>query len=107
MNSVKDFFEKYNLHLEGATIIVGVSGGPDSMALLNFLHTQFGRASVIIAAHVDHSFRGAASEEDMRFVQAYCETERITCETVKIDVSAYAEMNSLNKQAAARTRWNI
>ncbi|WP_406621228.1 tRNA lysidine(34) synthetase TilS [Bacillus atrophaeus] len=102
MNSAKDFFEKYNLHLEGATIIVGVSGGPDSMALLNFLHTRFGRTSVIIAAHVDHSFRGAASEEDKRFVQTYCETERITCETVKIDVSAYAETNRLNKQAAAR-----
>lgn len=99
MNSVKDFFIKHNLTLKGATIIVGVSGGPDSMALLHVLHTLYGRSANVIAAHVDHRFRGAQSEEDMRFVQAYCEAEQIKCETAQINVTAYAEKNGLNKQA--------
>lgn len=38
----------------------------------------------------------------MKFVQSYCEAEHILCETVQIDVSAYAKKNKLNKQAAAR-----
>lgn len=102
MKSVKDFFNKHNLTLKGATIIVGVSGGPDSMALLHALHTLCGRSANIIAAHVDHRFRGAESEEDMRFVQAYCKAEQLACETAQINVTAYAREKGLNKQAAAR-----
>ncbi|MGY0657007.1 tRNA lysidine(34) synthetase TilS [Bacillus subtilis] len=102
MKSVKDFLNKHNLTLKGATIIVGVSGGPDSMALLHALHTLCGRSANVIAAHVDHRFRGAESEEDMRFVQAYCKAEQLVCETVQINVTAYAQEKGLNKQAAAR-----
>lgn len=72
------------------------------MALLHALHALYGRSANVIAAHVDHRFRGAQSEEDMRFVQAYCEAEQIKCETAQINVTAYAEKNGLNKQAAAR-----
>lgn len=102
MKSVEDFFKTYHLQAEGETIIAGVSGGPDSMALLSMLNKHFGHSSVIIAAHVDHQFRGPESEEDMKFVQSYCEAEHILCETVQIDVSAYAKKYKLNKQAAAR-----
>lgn len=91
MKSVKDFLNKHNLTLKGATIIVGVSGGPDSMALLHVLHTLCGRSANVIAAHVDHRFRGAESEEDMRFVQAYCKAEQLVCETAQINVTAYAQ----------------
>lgn len=54
MKSVEDFFKTYHLQAEGETIIAGVSGGPDSMALLSMLNKHFGKSSVIIAAHVDH-----------------------------------------------------
>ena len=52
-----------------APIVVAVSGGPDSMALLHFL-IQWKKGSPVIAAHVNHGLRGTASDEDAVFVRA-------------------------------------
>ncbi|MEC1368348.1 tRNA lysidine(34) synthetase TilS [Bacillus licheniformis] len=102
MKSIEDFMKKYELSFDGVTLIAGVSGGPDSMALLHALHHTVPASATLIAAHVDHMFRGEESERDMRFVQDYCEAEGIQCEAVQIDVLAFAAENNLNKQAAAR-----
>ncbi|HET9950362.1 MAG TPA: tRNA lysidine(34) synthetase TilS [Candidatus Eisenbacteria bacterium] len=66
----------------GAPIVVAVSGGPDSMALLHFMLEwakgagRLGRPDVddaaaprIVAAHVNHGLRGAESDEDAEFVR--------------------------------------
>ena len=100
MKSIEDFMKKYELSFDGVTLIAGVSGGPDSMALLHALHHTVPASATLIAAHVDHMFRGEESERDMRFVQDYCEAEGIQCEAVQIDVLAFAAENNLNKQAA-------
>ncbi|MGN9863306.1 tRNA lysidine(34) synthetase TilS [Bacillus swezeyi] len=102
MKSIEDFIKKYELAFDGVTIIAGVSGGPDSMALLHALHHMIPGTATLIAAHVDHQFRGEESEKDMRFVQDYCAAEGIRCEAQQIDVQKYASEKSLNKQAAAR-----
>ncbi|MFN2748249.1 tRNA lysidine(34) synthetase TilS [Bacillus sp. z60-18] len=102
MKTIEDFMKKNDLSFDGTTIIVGVSGGPDSMALLHALHHSIPETATLIAVHVDHMFRGRESEEDMRFVEQYCRAEGIYCEARQIDVGKYASENSLNKQAAAR-----
>jgi tRNA(Ile)-lysidine synthase len=66
-----------------APVVVAVSGGPDSMALLHAMlawreRTKHGstpgeRAPRVIAAHVDHGLRGSASDEDAAFVRAQAE----------------------------------
>ncbi|MBS4162508.1 tRNA(Ile)-lysidine synthetase, partial [Klebsiella pneumoniae] len=58
MKSIEEFMKKNDLSFDDATIIVGVSGGPDSMALLHALKRMIPGSASLIAAHVDHMFRG-------------------------------------------------
>lgn len=102
VKSIVDFLNKHRLSLKNKTIIVGVSGGPDSIALLHALKSTIPGSSRLIAAHVDHMFRGEESAKDLRFVQRFCESESIDCEAVQIDVSQFAKEKQMNKQAAAR-----
>ncbi|MCY8026742.1 tRNA lysidine(34) synthetase TilS [Bacillus sonorensis] len=102
MKSIEEFMKKNDLSFDDATIIVGVSGGPDSMALLHALKRMIPGSASLIAAHVDHMFRGLESEQDMRFVKDFCKAEGTLCEALQINVQKYAAEKNLNKQAAAR-----
>lgn len=99
---IVDFLNKHRLSLKNKTIIVGVSGGPDSIALLHALKRTVPGSARLIAAHVDHMFRGEESKTDLRFVQRFCESEKIECEAVQMNVSQFAKAEQMNKQAAAR-----
>ena len=55
----------------GETVLTGVSGGPDSVALLKALRALAGRLRLrLIVAHVHHGLRGPAADDDQRFVEA-------------------------------------
>jgi len=103
MDKVRAFIDRHRLLTEGATVIVGVSGGPDSLALLHFLCSLRDEKRLrIVAAHVDHMFRGRESEEEMEFVKRFCAEHRILCEAVQIDVPAFQRRMGLGVQEAAR-----
>ncbi|TYR78216.1 tRNA lysidine(34) synthetase TilS [Priestia megaterium] len=100
---VHQFIEKHQLLPAHSTVVVGVSGGPDSLALLHFLWSQSHDKHLnLIVAHVDHMFRGEESMKDMDYVQAYCEKLGVRCEATQIDVTAYQQQNMLSSQVAAR-----
>jgi tRNA(Ile)-lysidine synthase len=88
---------------QGDVVVVAVSGGPDSVALLHVLFSlspKFGWKLVV--AHVDHQFRGEESAAEADFVADIAARWAIPCEIGHIDVPAYIEKNSINGQAAAR-----
>lgn len=98
-----EFIDKHNLLPINATVLVGVSGGPDSLALLHFLHReQVHRSLNLVALHVDHMFRGAESKNDLEYVQAYCRDAGIAFEGVSIDVTTYQKKHKVSAQVAAR-----
>ena len=100
---VKAFLERHGFQLNNMSIAVGVSGGPDSLALLHFLSEQRERNSLkIVAVHVDHMFRGEESYQDALFVQDFCEKRDIPFEMKRIDVPAYMRETGLSSQQAAR-----
>lgn len=103
MDKVRAFIDRHGLLSKGATVIVGVSGGPDSLALLHvFLSLRDEWKLRLVAAHVDHMFRGRESEEEMEFVKHFCAEHRILCETAQIDVPAFQRRTGLGAQEAAR-----
>lgn len=68
----------------GATLIAGVSGGADSMALLHLLHSHAPeRQWKLLAAHLNHGLRGAESDADEALVAAYCAHAAIPLELAR------------------------
>jgi tRNA(Ile)-lysidine synthase len=100
---VNKFIQDYDLLHKDSTIIVGVSGGPDSLALLHFLYTKQQALGLrLIVVHVDHMFRGKESEQEMFFVKEICHQYRIPFEGKQINVTSYKEENNKSSQVAAR-----
>ncbi len=106
--AVNAFIKKHSLLSEGAVVVVGVSGGPDSLALLHFLNKELKQLQLtIIAAHVDHMLREEAMEE-YQFVENYCLNEGITFEGIRANVTEYKEEHGVSLQVAAREcRYNF
>ncbi|MFD0962088.1 tRNA lysidine(34) synthetase TilS [Paenibacillus chungangensis] len=89
---------------EGDSIIVAVSGGPDSMALLHMLHRASAEYSLcLVAAHVNHGFREESAAE-MEVVRAYTAQLGVPCVTAELELREYITDNRLNLQAAAREK---
>ena len=103
LQDVDHFIQKHDLLHHGDTVVIGVSGGPDSMALLHYLlHVSTHLKLTIVAAHIDHGLRGTESAEDLEFVKQYCEREDILFESSTVDVIGYKEQHQLTTQVAAR-----
>lgn len=93
-----------NLELEGlsrtARYLVGVSGGRDSVALLDaLLEAGFKR---LIVCHLNHGLRGRAAAADARFVVALAARLGLECELGKVDVTALSAEAGESLETAAR-----
>ena len=85
------------------TVLVAVSGGPDSLALLRGLRAlKIAGDGRLVAAHVNHQLRGSESDEDERFVREQCESLGLPCEVGKAPVAAIADEQGDGIEAAAR-----
>ncbi|WP_078378374.1 tRNA lysidine(34) synthetase TilS [Sutcliffiella halmapala] len=102
-SNVSTFIQKHDLLPEKSVVVVGVSGGADSISLLHYLYNlRIEKDLKLVVAHVDHMFRGKQSEEDLLFVQTECEKRNIPFEAKQIDVPAYQHEHKLSAQVAAR-----
>ena len=79
-NKLKNTIEKFNLLNKEDKVLVAVSGGPDSISLLNILH-ELGYN--ICTAHINHGIRENA-DNDERFVKEFCEIRNIPCFIKKV-----------------------
>ena len=68
MKEAKEYLEK--LLNDGDTVVIGLSGGPDSMCLLDLLQKQRKKIK-IICAHINHNIR-EESKDELIFVSNYC-----------------------------------
>lgn len=100
---VEAFLARHSFALEHKQIVVGVSGGPDSLALLHYLWRQREKWDLsLVVAHVDHMLRGEESYEDALFVKSYCEQLSIPFEMARIDVPELMAQTGDSVEIAAR-----
>jgi tRNA(Ile)-lysidine synthase len=87
----------------GASTLVGVSGGADSLALLHLLAGW--RRSLKLTLHaatLDHGLRGEAGAADASFVESLCHQLGVPCMRDFVDVPALAALEGIGIEAAGR-----
>ena len=95
--------KKNNMIESGDTVIVGVSGGADSLCLLHVLNTLKSELNIkLFVAHLNHQFRGIEADMDGEFVAKTCIAWDIPYIIRTFDVSAYAKEQGLSSEEAGR-----
>lgn len=85
----------------GDSLVIGVSGGPDSMCLLNILVKQTKIPCTIQVAHINHQIREEA-DQDEEYVRQYCKKNNINFYAKRIDIIKYANTNKIGTEEAGR-----
>lgn len=104
-NKVLKTIKKYNLIENGDKLVLAVSGGPDSIAMLNILKELQEEQSKlnfeIVVAHINHMIRKEA-KEDEEYVRDYCQKNKIRFYSKSIDVQKIANNNKIGTEEAGR-----
>lgn len=101
-DKVLNTIKRYEQIKSGDTIVVGVSGGPDSICLLNVLKNLQNELKItIVVAHINHMIRKEADSET-EFVQDFCEQRDIKCFVKKADVLQIAKEKKLGTEEVGR-----
>ena len=91
------------LILPGSHVLVALSGGADSTALLCLLLDIAGQYPLTLSCvHVEHGIRGGESLEDLAFVRALCREKGVPLYAAHVDVPAYARAHGCGMEDAAR-----
>lgn len=106
MNSLekfKNFIEENNLIEKGDSIVSAVSGGSDSVFMLEMLLAIKDEYDLkIIVSHVNHGLRGAEAQRDEDFVKSLAKKHDLIYEVEHIDMAGYAKEHSLTCEEAGR-----
>jgi len=103
LQRVRKTIERHNLLAGGDTVVVGVSGGPDSLCLLHIL-CRLGNdyALALHVAHLNHCLRGAEADEDQAFVVELADRWGLPAHAESQDIAALAKERKLAVEEAAR-----
>ena len=102
INRIYDYMIRNKMIEESGCIIAAVSGGADSMCLLEILRELRTKAGFQLRVlHVHHGLRESA-EGDLEYVAGYCEAAGIPFEAVRVDAAGNAAENGLSVEEAAR-----
>lgn len=100
MNRIIKAITEHQLLEDTDKIVVGLSGGADSVALVHYL--KFVLKYTVVACHVNHNLRGDESERDMQFVKRLCKKWDIPLVVESVDITAIAQQNRLSLEQAGR-----
>ena len=94
---------KYEMIRPGDCVLVGFSGGADSLCLLVMLRDLSEELSCTVSAlHVHHGLRGERADRDAEFCREYCEKEKIPFSVRCVDTMARVKAKGESAEEAAR-----
>jgi len=95
--------KEYNLFRANDTVLLGVSGGPDSVALLSLIFDANcinPTCSSIFIAHLNHLIRGKESEEDAQFVSDLAKKFKLSIVSERRDIKKIARERKMSLEEA-------
>ena len=95
-----DTVSRYGMLKEGTSVLVAFSGGADSSLLLSLLSQTDG--ITVAAAHLNHGIRGEEALRDEYFCRRFCDENRITLYTKRVNIPLLARENGLGVEESAR-----
>lgn len=98
-SKVEKFIRDKNLLKDNSTVILGVSGGADSVVLLDVLYKA---GYQLVVAHCNFHLRAEESMRDEVFVRQISKDRNLTCRVINFDTVKYAEQHSISIEMAAR-----
>lgn len=100
---VKKIIERYNMFSPGDRVLVGVSGGPDSVCLLHILNRcRKDMALSLHVVHINHGIRKRESKREEKFVSHLAGRMGLPITVKSLDVPSYARRKKLTVEEAAR-----
>lgn len=108
-NKIKNFINKYKLIPQGSKVVLGLSGGPDSVFLLHFLAQlkQEGAIEEIVAAHLDHGWREESAKE-AQFCLELAKKYDIICQVKKLsDLQLNLKFDGSKEDLGRRARRHL
>jgi len=103
ITTVRETMRRYSMVSPRDSVLVAVSGGPDSVCMLHVLielRNEFGYD--VKVAHLDHQFRGEESQRDAEFVKELAGRFDVPCFTHEENVPRFLMSNAMSAQDAAR-----
>jgi tRNA(Ile)-lysidine synthase len=103
VNKVISATTRHAMLSHGDRILIGLSGGPDSVCLLHILMILRGKYNLDLhALYIDHGLRPGETDREVEFCRKICEQHGTPFITKSIDVKSHAKTGKLNIQEAAR-----
>ncbi|SHO48254.1 tRNA lysidine(34) synthetase TilS [Anaerocolumna xylanovorans] len=102
-NKVKQYIDNYKMLEKGDQIIVGVSGGADSVCLFHvLLELQREYELTLYVIHVNHGIRGEEALRDEEYVRELCRKEKASFTAVYKDIPLLAKEGGMSLEEAGR-----
>ena len=106
LDNVRKYIDRYGMLSEAGGVVVGLSGGADSVCLLLCMCELVGAygmtASDITAVHVNHMIRGEEADKDEAFARCLCDRLGVRFVAVKKNVTEYAGQTGMTVEEAGR-----
>ena len=105
-NKIRNTINRYDMLRKGDTVVVGLSGGADSVALLHILLSlREEYCLTLFACHINHNLRGEESDRDEAFVKNLCESLSVPLEAVSINVKEQVSPHESLEETARKLRY--
>ena len=103
VQKVSEYMQEHHMVEDGQKIVVGVSGGADSMGLLTVLSelAEYFHLSLVVV-HVNHGIRGQSADADQSYVENVCREQEIPCYSFHVDLKRFAQKEGMSQEEAGR-----
>lgn len=105
IEQIKNTIAEHELIPEGAHVVLGLSGGPDSVCMFYVLVMLSEQMDLKLhAVHVNHQLRGEAADQDQEFVENMCLDAGVPLDVIVFDCAKYAKDMGITTEEAGRIK---